>query len=80
MTRRSAFVVAVFAASLAACGGGNGDGATATVPGTGETTTIAPGGDDRPLAPDFTLTLQPEGEFVLSEAGKPVYLVFWAEW
>ena len=56
-------------------------------------TTVAPGGaytspstaapappDDRDVAPEFTLTLQPDGEFVLSQAGKPVYLVFWAEW
>ena len=75
--------VAVLAVSLAACGGGGGGAATTTTLATappGETTTIAPGTDERPLAPDFTLTLQPEGEFVLSEAGKPVYLVFWAEW
>jgi len=35
---------------------------------------------DGPLAPDFTLALQPTGEFVLSQEVKPVYMVFWAEW
>jgi hypothetical protein len=33
-----------------------------------------------PLAPDFTLALEPSGEFVLSQEVKPVYMVFWAEW
>ncbi|MFV1970742.1 MAG: hypothetical protein ACC683_07020 [Acidimicrobiia bacterium] len=33
-----------------------------------------------PDAPDFTLALQPSGEFVLSQAVKPVYMIFWAEW
>jgi len=33
-----------------------------------------------PAAPDFTLALQPTGEFVLSQEVKPVYMVFWAEW
>ena len=37
-------------------------------------------GHDRELAPDFTLELADGGSFTLSEAGKPVYLVFWAEW
>lgn len=35
---------------------------------------------DRPLAPDFTLVLGDGGAYTLSEAAKPVYLVFWAEW
>ncbi len=34
----------------------------------------------RPLAPDFTLELGDGGSYSLSEADKPVYLVFWAEW
>lgn len=33
-----------------------------------------------PAAPDFTLALEPDGEFVLSQEVKPVYMVFWAEW
>ena len=33
-----------------------------------------------PAAPDFTLALEPSGEFVLSQEAKPVYMVFWAEW
>ncbi|HUG32927.1 MAG TPA: hypothetical protein VMM14_08545 [Acidimicrobiia bacterium] len=49
-----------------------------------ETTTSAPEAtettSDRPLAPDFTLTLGDGGEYTLSEGAKPVYLVFWAEW
>lgn len=35
---------------------------------------------DGPAAPDFTLALADGSTFVLSEADKPVYLVFWAEW
>jgi hypothetical protein len=31
-------------------------------------------------ARDFTLALEPSGEFVLSQEVKPVYMVFWAEW
>lgn len=33
-----------------------------------------------PAAPDFTLALEPNGEFVLSQEVNPVYMVFWAEW
>lgn len=44
---------------------------------TGPTTTTSSG---RPVAPDFTLELGDGGEYTLSEAEKPVYLVFWAEW
>ncbi len=33
-----------------------------------------------PAAPDFTLALEPSGEFVLSQEVKPVYMIFWAEW
>ena len=33
-----------------------------------------------PEAPDFTLALGEGGSFTLSEAQKPVYMVFWAEW
>lgn len=41
------------------------------------TTVAAPEG---PVAPDFTLALEPSGRFVLSQEVKPVYMVFWAEW
>ncbi len=37
-------------------------------------------GPEGPAAPDFTLALEPSGEFVLSQEVKPVYMVFWAEW
>jgi hypothetical protein len=33
-----------------------------------------------PAAPNFTLALEPSGEFVLSQEVKPVYMIFWAEW
>jgi thiol-disulfide isomerase/thioredoxin len=62
----------------------------ATVPGTTDappvtsetdpattTTRVPPDGEP---APDFTIALGEGGEFTLSEAGAPVYLVFWAEW
>lgn len=41
------------------------------------TTRVPPDGEP---APDFTIALGEGGEFTLSEAGAPVYLVFWAEW
>lgn len=44
---------------------------------TDSTTTTSSG---RPVAPDFTLELGRGGMYTLSEAEKPVYLVFWAEW
>lgn len=49
---------------------------TTTAP---ESTTTAPA-HDREAAPDFTLPLADGTSFTLSEAGRPVYLVFWAEW
>lgn len=85
---RAALVVLVLV--IAACGDGStpiGEqphATTSTVVDSGSTrgsstSAVAPQ-DDRPVAPDFTLSLESGGEFVLSEAGKPVYLVFWAEW
>lgn len=49
-----------------------------SVPGT--STTVAAPDHDRELAPDFTLALADGTTFTLSDAGRPVYLVFWAEW
>lgn len=50
--------------------------APASDAGTSAPTTV----DDRPVAPDFTLTLGSGGTFTLSEEQRPVYMVFWAEW
>lgn len=53
--------------------------AAATTPETpSEAREASPSG--RPFAPDFTLELGDGGSYTLSEAEKPVYLVFWAEW
>jgi thiol-disulfide isomerase/thioredoxin len=72
---------------LAACSPGavttSGPAATTTTvpPVTTATHPTVPTVDhDRPLAPDFTFELADGTTFTLSEAGKPVYLVFWAEW
>jgi hypothetical protein len=76
--------VLAFAAVLVSCGGGAAspdvasDAETTTTEASAQTTPDVE--DLLPVAPDFTLTLQPEGEFTLSEAGKPVYMIFWAEW
>ena len=87
MTTRSSRILALaaFMAVLIACGGGTSTPTVADVPATtadqdAPSTPPADGDDERELAPNFALTLEPEGEFVLSEAGKPVYLIFWAEW
>jgi len=57
------------------------------VPGTEDASSEYPPADEPsnqppegPDAPDFTLALEPSGEFVLSQEVKPVYLIFWAEW
>lgn len=50
--------------------------AEATATSDGPSTTAS----GRPVAPDFTLELNDGGSYTLSEAEKPVYLVFWAEW
>lgn len=65
-----------------------GDGSPTTVASVDEATTsvagnnsqAAPSGVDGPAAPDFSLVLSDGSTFVLSEAAKPVYMVFWAEW
>lgn len=60
-------------------------GTTEVEAGTDTTTTQGSDGPSttssgRPVAPDFTLELSDGGSYTLSEAEKPVYLVFWAEW
>ncbi|MCZ7532880.1 MAG: hypothetical protein M5U23_05685 [Acidimicrobiia bacterium] len=43
----------------------------------------SPDGDpppEGPLAPDFTLRMISGGSFTMSQAVKPVYIAFWAEW
>lgn len=37
-------------------------------------------GSETPEAPDFTLDLADDSEFVLSEEERATFLVFWAEW
>ena len=55
---------------------------TSTAPSTSDgTATTRPAPDpDRPLAPDFSLTLSDGTEYQLANEVRPVYLVFWAEW
>ena len=69
---------------LGACTAGGADDVvttTAAVPPTTTTVPTEPPPDhDRPQAPDFTLELADGGSFTLSEATRPVYLIFWAEW
>jgi hypothetical protein len=53
--------------------------ATSTTDGTSSTADGNPP-PEGPAARDFTLALEPSGEFVLSQEVKPVYMIFWAEW
>lgn len=46
---------------------------------TGSTEVTAPK-PEGPVAPNFTLALASGNDFVLADAAKPVYMVFWAEW
>lgn len=78
----------------AACGGGDGAPDNDVSPTTQSTTTAAPttepgdagttrapaGSVAGPPAPDFTTMLADGSEFNLASHGRPVYLVFWAEW
>jgi len=63
---RLIMMLVAFALLVAACSGDNATDATEVL--------------DAPPAKDFTLALEPSGEFVLSQEVKPVYMVFWAEW
>ena len=51
-----------------------------TVAGSGAISSQAEAPPEGPAARDFTLALEPSGEFVLSQEVKPVYMIFWAEW
>jgi hypothetical protein len=53
---------------------------TAAADASNESSTEARAVPDGPPAKDFTLALEPSGEFVLSQEVKPVYMIFWAEW
>ena len=61
-----------------------------TVPATDSTGTTTPGetppstrpapNPDRPLAPDFSLTLSDGTVYDYASEVRPVFMVFWAEW
>jgi hypothetical protein len=53
-----------------------------STPDTASGTTVAPQKPppEGPEAPDFTTALASGEPYTLSEAVKPVYLIFWAEW
>lgn len=54
---------------------------TTTAPASEATRTTRPAPNpDRPLAPDFNLTLSDGTEYEFANEVRPVYLVFWAEW
>lgn len=58
-----------------------GDTTTTSQPTSSSTETTRPAPNpDRPLAPDFSLTLSDGTEYQLANETRPVYLVFWAEW
>jgi hypothetical protein len=79
-------------ALLAAACGGTSTTSTApsgTEPPAASETTVAPaaGSDttgaaepEGPAAPNFSTILADGSDFVLADHGRPVYLVFWAEW
>ena len=75
---RLILIFVAFALVVAACSGAadeTSDSGTAN-----ESSTEAEAAPEEPTAPDFTLALEPSGEFVLSQEVKPVYMIFWAEW
>jgi hypothetical protein len=93
---RSANLIVVLGLVLGACGGGTtatsipgAIEAPTTSAATGSITETtsgvspaerAPSGVEGPVAPDFSLVLADGSTFTLSEASRPVYMVFWAEW
>jgi len=75
---RLVLILMAFGLVAAACSGaadGSSDSGTVN-----ESSTEAKAAPEEPPAPDFTLALEPSGEFVLSQEVKPVYMIFWAEW
>lgn len=89
--KRIFLLVAVIALVGAACSGTSAEESFEELSGDAPTSDVAdsddPVSDDAPrvrpegpAAPDFTLALEPSGEFVLSQEVKPVYMIFWAEW
>jgi hypothetical protein len=57
------------------------EAATTTAPASEVTQITRPAPNpDRPLAPDFSLTLSNGTEYEFASEVRPVYLVFWAEW
>ncbi|MDX1448721.1 MAG: hypothetical protein R3246_06610, partial [Acidimicrobiia bacterium] len=55
--------------------------ATSTTTVDGETQSTRPPPDpNRPLAPDFSLTLSDGTVYEHSSEVRPVFMVFWAEW
>lgn len=72
---RAVAVVALLAAVMAlpaAC--------ASEEPVAGEDAETSDSGAEMPEAPDFTLDLADDSEFVLSEEKRATFLVFWAEW
>lgn len=58
-----------------------GETATTSASAGSSTVTTRPAPNpDRPLAPEFSLTLSDGIEYRLANEVRPVYLVFWAEW
>ena len=72
---RLLMILVAFALLVAACSGAAADKGPDS-----DNATDAKEVLDAPPAKDFTLALEPSGEFVLSREAKPVYMVFWAEW
>lgn len=64
-------ILVAFALVVAACSG--------AAEGSSDSGTVGAAPEES-AAPDFTLALEPSGEFVLSQEVKPVYMIFWAEW
>jgi hypothetical protein len=81
--KRLAMLVSVVALVAGACSspasapGVSGDSSSSTSTLSSDTSVSE---SDAPVAPDFTLALASGESFTLSDASKPVYMVFWAEW
>jgi hypothetical protein len=75
---RLIMILVAFALVVAACSGAADETSDSGMD--NGPSTEAKAAAEEPTAPDFTLALEPSGEFVLSQEVKPVYMVFWAEW